>query len=86
MNAAVHHFEVVVIEGRQRHPFQISCKSPIFLRRNKAIAKIGGLWRGDIVVLRIGKRDPKWPVDMRGKDAQRVNYAVRKCVSLHHYE
>jgi hypothetical protein len=38
----------------------------------------GVRWKGDLVVMRIGKRDPLRPVDMRGKDVVRVNYAVKK--------
>ena len=39
---------------------------------------MGGNWKGDLVVMRIGKLDLMRPVDMRGKDAGRVNYAVKK--------
>jgi len=40
----------------------------------------GGRWKGDIVVMRIGKRNPLRPVDMRGKDARRVDYVVKRYV------
>ncbi len=76
--AIIYHFNVIVQEGRTYHPFQISCKVGDGLQINKTLLKMEARWRGDLVVLRIGKRNPLCPVDMRGKDAARVNYAVKK--------
>lgn len=39
---------------------------------------MGVRWYGDIVVMRIGKKNPLNPVDMGGKDAGRVDFAVKK--------
>ena len=76
--ARIYQFTIIIHEGRISHTFQVSCKRGDHLTINKTLRKMGGLWRGDIFVMRIGKRDPKRPVDMRGKDAGRVDYAVKK--------
>ena len=80
VNAYIHNFEVMVWEGRHCHPFQISCKSSRHgLRFNRASFRtLGERWQGDLVVMRISKKDPLRPTDMQGKDAARVAYAVKK--------
>lgn len=69
---------MLILEGRKSHEFQISCKNSLGLEYNKAVEKLGGQWNGDIIVMRIGKRNPFSPVDMGGKDAGRADYAVKK--------
>ncbi len=67
LRAIVYHFSVIVHEGQTYHPFQISCKIGDSLKINNTLLKMGVRWKGDLVVMHIGKRDPLRPVDMRGK-------------------
>ncbi|KAF8875211.1 hypothetical protein CPB84DRAFT_1752740 [Gymnopilus junonius] len=76
----IYDYRVVILEGRSSHEFQISCKKTIGLEYNKVLQKLGGQWNGDIVVMRIGKKNPSNPVDMGGKDAGRADFAVKKSV------
>lgn len=79
--APIYRYKLIVYEGRKSHEFELSCKSGADLPENQALREVWGIqWRGDIFVLRIGRRRPDRPVDMRGKDMARVNYAVRKSV------
>jgi len=74
-------YKLVVYEGRKSHKFKLCCKSGVDLPENQALKERWGIqWRGDIFVLRIGQRRPNRPVDMRGRDMARVNYAVRRSV------
>ncbi|KDR79749.1 hypothetical protein GALMADRAFT_136360 [Galerina marginata CBS 339.88] len=79
--AYIYDYRVIVLEGRKSHEFQISCKKALGLGYNKILEKFGGRWNGDIVVMRIGKRNPSSPVDMGGKDAGRADFAVKKFLS-----
>ncbi|PPQ82085.1 hypothetical protein CVT25_014356 [Psilocybe cyanescens] len=74
----IYDYHIVILEGRKSHEFQISCKNRTGLVYNNVIDKMGGKWHGDIVVMRIGKKNPSDPVDMGGKDAGRVDFAVKK--------
>ena len=77
--AVIYRFTVVVVEGRKLHEFQLFCKNGTGLPQNKAVKTMWGInWRGDIFVLRVGQSNPQRPVDMRGRDKDRVNYVVRK--------
>ncbi|KAF8877571.1 hypothetical protein CPB84DRAFT_1852618 [Gymnopilus junonius] len=79
VNAKIYNFTIYLWEGCKSHPFQISCKKPVIgLERNAVLRKLGVQWRGNLYVLRIGKRNPLYPVDMRGKDAKWVSHAVKK--------
>jgi hypothetical protein len=79
--APIHRYKLIVYEGRKSHEFELSCKSGGDLPENRALREMWGIqWRGDIFVLRIGRRRPDRPVDMRGKDMVRVNYAVQRSV------
>ncbi|KAF8870701.1 hypothetical protein CPB84DRAFT_1751060 [Gymnopilus junonius] len=73
----IYDYRVVILEGRSSHEFQISCKKTIGLEYNKVLQKLGGQWNGDIVVMRIGKKNPSNPVDMGGKDAGRATSLSR---------
>lgn len=74
----IYDYQVLVLEGSKSHEFQISCKKTLGVENNKVLEKLGGQWNGDIVVMRIGKRNPSSPVDMGGKDAGRADFAVKK--------
>jgi len=79
-NSHIHYFRLAVLEGSKRHEFQLSCKGGSTLPTNQTLEYIGSgkTWRGDVFVTRIGKRDPKDLVNMRGHDARRVDFAVKK--------
>jgi len=74
----IYDYRVLILEGRKFHEFQISCKNSLGFEYNKVLEKLGGRWNGDIVVMRIGKKNPSSPVDMGGKDAGRADFAVKK--------
>ena len=79
--APVHRYRLIVNEGRKSHEFEFSCKRGNDLPENKSVNEMWGIkWRGDIFVLRVGQKRPDRPVDMRGKDKARVDFAVRKLV------
>jgi hypothetical protein len=82
--APIHRYKLIVYEGKKSHEFELSCKSGgcgADLLENQALREMWGIqWRGDIFVLRIGRRRPDRPVDMCGKDMARVNYAVQRSV------
>jgi hypothetical protein len=77
----IYYFRLTVLEGSKRHDFQLSCKRGSTLPSNQAVQWIvgkGWKWRGDIFVTRIGKREPQDLVNMGGRDAGRVDFAVKK--------
>lgn len=77
--AVVYRFTLFVNKGKNTHQFQLSCKGRAGLPRNKVIKRMCGInWSSDIFVLRVGKFNPQRPVDMQGRDKDRVNYVVRK--------
>ena len=76
--AYIYDYRVIIIEGAKSHEFQISCKKSLGVENNNILEKLGGQWNGDIVVMRVGKKDPSSPVDIGGKDARRADFAVKK--------
>ena len=79
--ATIYYYRLVIHEGRKSHEFELSCKSGEDLPENQSVKEMWGIrWQGDIFVLRVGQKRLDQPVDMRGKDMARVNYAVRRYV------
>jgi hypothetical protein len=75
----IHDCNVVVYDGRVTHTFRLFCKNHCKLQRNKSTVVDGQIatWRGDIIVMRVGKRQPD-VVNMRGKDARLSDFVVAK--------
>src|SRR5271156_3174824 len=65
-NSQIHYFRLALPEGSNCHKFQLSCNRGSTLPTNQTLKYIGcrKTWRGDIFVMRIGKRDPKDLVNM----------------------
>jgi hypothetical protein len=64
LRSYIYDYRVLILEGCKSHEFQISCKNTLGLEYNQVLEKLGGQWNGDIVVMRIGKKNPSSPVDM----------------------
>lgn len=75
-----HDCELQIIHGRRSDIFRIFCKNHILLKENETVKAIVGdeyRWRGSIVVMRAGKGEKKWVVNMRGRrDAVLADYAL----------
>ncbi|KAK0460419.1 uncharacterized protein EV420DRAFT_1640964 [Desarmillaria tabescens] len=75
-----HNCELQIIHGRRSDTFRIFCKNHIFLRENDTVKAIVGeeyRWCGSIVVMRAGKGEKKWVVNMRGcRDTVLADYAL----------
>jgi hypothetical protein len=74
----IHDCEVVVHDGRKSHKFQLFCKNHSFLPINTPVRKLGNrLWRGDILVMRVGKKG--LVVNMRGRsDARLADFLTKE--------
>jgi hypothetical protein len=73
----IHNCVVIIIEGRVVHRFHVFCKNH---RRLSINTTVWSLWKGDIVVMRAGKRQVRSVVNMRGHDAGLADYAVQQYV------
>jgi hypothetical protein len=78
----IHDCAVTVYELSQAHTFRVFCKNHQFLPTNKPIKIMepSSCWRGDLVVMRSGKKGQV--VNMRGRDAALADFLVRRCVWL----
>ena len=78
MQPYIHDAIVTIKYRRVTSIFHIFMKNHKFLRVNGIIARWANAitWRGDILVMRVGNREPF--VSMRGADASLADFAVRR--------
>ncbi|SJL08826.1 uncharacterized protein ARMOST_12197 [Armillaria ostoyae] len=75
-----HDCELQILHGQQSDTFRIFCKNHILLRENETVKAVVGEeyhWCGSIVIMRAGKGEKKWVVNMQGRwDAVLADYAL----------
>jgi hypothetical protein len=78
MQPFIHDCSITVQEVNQAHTFRVFCKNHQRLPTNKAIKAIAPIsqWKGDIVVMRSGKRGHV--VNMRNRDAALADFVVKR--------
>lgn len=69
----IHDCLVEVLEGRAKHFFRVFFKNHLFLPLNKC-----GDFRGDAVIMRVGKHSPAAVVNMREKDIYLADFIMRR--------
>ncbi|KAG6369919.1 hypothetical protein JVT61DRAFT_13386 [Boletus reticuloceps] len=62
----VHNCQVIVHEGRHTYRFCVFFKRHCHLQLNPILGRMGGQFRGDVVVMRVGESSV---VNMQGRDA-----------------
>lgn len=74
----IHDCPVTVFEKGATHTFRVFCKNHCLLPANKVVEVVApGLgWKGDVVVLRVGKKHTV--VNMRGRDAGLADFVVQR--------
>lgn len=72
----IHDCKIVVLEGRVVHEFRVFCKNHQHLSDNTSLQDFS--WKGDLVIMRAGKKQRGSVVNMRGRDAGLADYAIRQ--------
>lgn len=71
----IHDVAIKLCEGRSSHTFRIFFKRHRYLPINRSVSRE---WRGDLAVVRVGKKNPDSIVNLRSGDAARVEYIVKR--------
>jgi hypothetical protein len=78
MQPFIHDCPVTVYEKNAIHTFHVFCKNHRLLPDNQVIEGVapGLSWRGDVVILRMGKKQAV--VNMRSRDAGLADFVVKR--------
>ncbi|KAF9007630.1 hypothetical protein BDQ17DRAFT_1422982 [Cyathus striatus] len=75
----IHDCAATVLVGRREHCFLIFCKNHKYLLINDIVTgRHTILWKGDIAVMRLGKKNPLAVVNMQSNNANLADFLVRK--------
>ena len=72
----IHEAHVTLRDKGSKHQFLVFCQNHLHLSVNTSIGRERN-WRGDIVVMRLGIKDPR-VINMRTGDGARVDYMVKQ--------
>ncbi|KAF8135411.1 hypothetical protein EV363DRAFT_1159366 [Boletus edulis] len=72
----IHNCEVTVLDGQHVHRFRVFFKRHRHLPWNPSLSDCNHIFRGDVVVMRVGKGPLQAVVNMRARDSEVADYMI----------
>ncbi|KAF8122255.1 hypothetical protein EV363DRAFT_1183029 [Boletus edulis] len=72
----IHNCEVTVLDRQHVHRFRVFFKRHRYLPWNPSLSDCNHIFRGDVVVMRVGKGPLQAVVNMRARDSEVADYMI----------